>query len=98
MKKVIDTLKQHIKENPPNYGSADSLMDMLYWHYTEANTLDNDKIRAHFDSLRQMIPLSREEYDQVFYIVSDMCLEHGRLAFHLGLQFGVQFMLELSDP
>lgn len=97
MKKAAETLKKHIQENPPNYGDADSLMDMLYWYYIDTNTLDNKRIRAHFDSLRLIIPLSREEYDQVFYIVSDLCLEHGRLAFRLGLLFGVQLMQELSN-
>jgi len=54
---------------------------MLYWQYTEANSLDNAKIRGHFDALRARIPLSRAEYDEIMYIICDLCLEYGRLAF-----------------
>lgn len=30
MKSYFETLKQHIEQNPPNFGEADSVLEMLY--------------------------------------------------------------------
>jgi len=96
MKEILHAIQKSIAEHPPDYNGSGSLLDMLYWHYTESNALDNEKIKEQFESLRKLIILSREEYDELFYIASDLCLEHGRLAFIEGLRLGVVLMQELD--
>lgn len=96
MKEILHTIHKSIAEHPPNYNGSGTLLDMLYWHYTESNVLDNEKIKGQFEALRNLVNLSRQEYDELFYIVSDLCLEHGRLAFIEGLRLGVVLMQELD--
>ena len=61
-----------------------------------AYAFDNEKIKEQFDALRKSVTISREEYDDFFYIVCSLCLEHGRLAFIEGLRLGVVLMQELN--
>lgn len=81
MKEILHAIHKSIAERPPNYNDAESLLEMLFWHYTESNTLDNEKIKEQFDALRSLVNMNHKEYDEIFYIVCDLCLEHGRLAF-----------------
>lgn len=97
MKKMLETLKQHIREHPPNYGDGESILDVLFWHYVENCPMDNEKVRSQFAALRVMLNLPPKDYDVVFYAVSDLCLEHGRLAFGEGLKFGIFLMQELAN-
>ena len=63
MKEILHAIHKSIAERPPNYNDAESLLDMLFWHYTESNALDNEKIKEQFDTLRKSVTVSREEYD-----------------------------------
>ena len=43
MNEYIETLKRHVAENPPNYGSdAHSILEMLYGYYHECNNTDTE--------------------------------------------------------
>lgn len=81
---------------PPACGGGESVLDMLYWHYMEHNHCDSQKIRKQFDTLRKLVNFPSKEYDQVFYVVSDLCLEYGRQAFGDGIKLGVALFQELS--
>ena len=35
MKEILHAIHKSIVERPPNYNDAESLLDMLFWHYTE---------------------------------------------------------------
>ena len=96
MNKVVETLKQHIQKDPPNLGDADSLLDMLFWHHLDYNQFDNEKVKTQFVELRNMLNLSPLEYDKVFYVVGDLCLEHARLAFCEGIKVGIALQQELD--
>lgn len=89
-------MQQHIREHPPDCGDGDSVLDMLFWHYEENNAIDSEKIREQFAALREMMNLSPRDYDQVFYTVSDLSLEHGRLAFVEGVKIGIALLNELN--
>ncbi len=98
MQKYIEALRDYCKQNPLNHGDAESVMEFLYWHYAESNPIDNQKIRNSFAKLCQQYPhLSMQEFDPVFNIVSDLCMEHERRAFLEGLRLGVTLMMELVD-
>lgn len=96
MKELLETLKQYILSHPPDNGDGESILDMLFWHYVENNAIDNKKIRAQFTALRELLALPPKDYDSVFYAVSDLCLEHGRLTFTEGVHLGVLLMKELG--
>lgn len=97
MKELADILKKHFEQNPSSYENADSVLDMLYWHYTEHGSSDSEKIRSQFDVLRKLVNFPPKEYDEVFYTVSDLCIEHGRLTFQEGMRLGMLIMCEMNN-
>lgn len=95
MKELLETLKQYILSHPPDNEDGEGILDMLFWHYVENNAIDNKKIRAQFTALRELLSFPPKDYDSVFYAVSDLCMEHGRLAFAEGIRVGVRLMKDL---
>ena len=52
MNEYVETLKRHVAENPPNYGSdAHSILEMLFSYYHECNNTDTDAVKAAFEDL-----------------------------------------------
>lgn len=98
MQRYIQAPIDYYKQNLPNHGDAESVMDLLFWYYTEYNPINNQKIKDGFAALRNQFPqLSLQEFDPIFSIVSDLCMEHERLAFLEGLRLGVTLMQELTE-
>ncbi len=98
MKKYLKFLEEYCKQNPPNHGNLESVMEVLHWYYAENNPIDNQKIRDGFAKLRSQFPnLSLQEFDPIFGTVSELCVEHERLAFYEGLRLGVTLMIELAE-
>lgn len=90
-------LLDYYKQNPPNHGDAESVSDLLYWHYVESNPINNQKIRDSFAALRDQFPHpSMQEFDLIFITVSDLCAEYERPAFLEGLRLGVTLMQEFT--
>ena len=99
MNPYIKKLNAYFAENPPNYGyyDAHSLLEMLYFFYTEFNPIDNSAMKQHFRSLSQFFHhLTIEESDQVFNIVSSLLIENERTAFISGIHVGMRLESELS--
>ena len=44
---IMDELKSH----PPDFGDADSILEMLYGYYNQYNRMDTDAIKAGFEDL-----------------------------------------------
>lgn len=86
---LAEILKTYVDQNPPDSGNAQDVVDQIYWCYMESNRVDNSKINDCYAALREKVNLPLREYDEVLYIVSDLCLEHGRLAFMEGLKVGM---------
>lgn len=98
MKEYLKILEDYSEQHPLNHGDAESVMEVLYWYYTETNPIDNQKIRDGFAKLRASFPqLSLQDFDPIFLTVSDLCMEHERLAFYEGLRLGVTLMTELNE-
>ena len=97
MKEIAKTLLEYCKVHPLDYGDAESLLDFLYWHYSEYNPIDNDVIKGQLEAIRSLLDRPSALYDQVFGLVCDICLEHGRLGFVEGLRFGMVLMQELGS-
>ena len=96
MKKLAQLLRSYVEQNPPSCGNAQDVADQLYWCYMEHSRIDNDKTDACYAALREKVNLPLREYDEVLYIVSDLCLEHGRQAFSEGLKVGMLMMQEMG--
>ena len=77
------------RQHPPNLGEVESVLNKLFWIYTGHNNMDNKTILEQFARLREYLGLSPREYDEVFYIVSSLCLEHAKQAFHGGFCFAL---------
>lgn len=95
---ITKTLLEYCNAHPLDCGDAESLMDVLYWNYAENNPLDNQKIKDDFATLRSKFPhLSMQEFDPIFNTVSELCLEHERVAFLDGIRLGVLLVAELHN-
>ena len=97
MKKLAQLLKSYVQQNPPNCGNAQDVVDQLYWCNMERSRIDNDKTNACYTALRERVNLPLREYDEVLYVVSDLCLEYGRQSFMEGLKVGMLLMQELTN-
>ena len=97
MNPCLETLKAHIKANPPNFGDAESVLTMLYECYNENNPYDNEQIRADFNELyQQMNGMPLREMDQIVYPVCRLCRDHERVGFIEGIRLGVLLAHELE--
>lgn len=96
-KKIAVILKSYVDQNPPDCGNVQDVVDRIYWCYMESNRVDNSKINDCYARLRKRVNLPLREYDEILYIVSDLCLEHGRLAFMEGLKVGMLLTQELGN-
>ena len=97
MNPYIEKLKQHIVDDPPNFGDADSVLGLLYECFNENNPYDNEQIKADFEELyRQMNGMPLREMDRIVYPVCKLCRDHERAGFVEGIKVGIRLANELS--
>ena len=90
MKTVLETLKAHVEQHPPNYGDAESVLAMLYECYNENNPYDNEQIKEDFNELyQQMNGMPLQEMDQIIYPVCKLCRDHEKTGFIDGVKIGI---------
>ena len=95
MEQILETMKRHIAEHPPNFGDGDSVLTMLYECYSENNPYDNEQIRAEFTELyKQMNGLPLREMDNIVYPVCKLCRDHERAGFIEGIKIGMRLVEE----
>lgn len=98
MNKVIEVLKCHVAENPPNYGDGDarSILEMLFTYYHECNNTDNDAVKAAFEDLYQrMHGMPLREMDRIVDAVCTICREHEKAGFVEGVKVGIRLGREI---
>lgn len=85
------TLKHHVAENPPNYGSdAQSILEMLSCCYHKCNNTDTDAVKVAFENLyRRMYSMSLREMDRIVDAVCTLCREYEKAGFVEGVKVGV---------
>ena len=99
MEELITQLRQYVADHPPNYGDGDchSILDMLYYRYSEYNWLDNAEIKAAFaDLYQQMDGMSLREMDRIIDVVCTLCREHEKAGFTEGIKVGIQLAKEME--
>ena len=96
MKKYFETLKEHIRQHPLELGDADSVLALLYEAYNAINTMDDDRIKADFNVLYQVMNgMELQEMDRIIYPVCTLCRSHERAGFVEGIKVGIQLANEL---
>ena len=92
MNEYAETLKHHMAENPPNYGSdANSILEMLFTYYHECNNIDTDAVKAAFEDLYQrMHGMPLREMDRIVDAVCTLCREHEKAGFVEGVKVGIR--------
>ena len=99
MEKLKLQLRQYVANHAPNYGDGDchSILDMLYYRYSECNRLDNAEIKEAFaDLYQQMHGMSLREMDRIIEVVCTLCREHEKAGFTEGIKLG--FLLASEIP
>lgn len=97
MNKLVEILKRHVAENPPNYGDdAHSILEMLFTYYHECN--NTDAVKAAFEDLYQrMYGMPLREMDRIVDTVCTLCREHERTGFTEGVKVGIRIDQELVE-
>ena len=98
MNPFIEKLKQQIEEHPPDCGDGNSILTLLYEAYNEANRMDDEQIRADFDTLYQaMNGMELQDMDRIIYPVCTLCRDHEKAGFVAGIKVGVLLQSELLE-
>ncbi len=98
MESCLSKLKSYLIEHPIDLGDDVDFpcLDALWWLYAEHHPLVNDASKAHYLDIRNLVEASPLDSDQMMSLVSQLSLEHERIAFFAGFRLGVQLMLEIS--
>ena len=99
MNPYIEDLKRLLAEGPPSVGGGDSILTMLYESYSEANRMDDDRIKTDFRELYQaMNGMPLREMDRITDPMCALCRDHERAGFVEGVKVGIQLSTELTEP
>ena len=99
MNRYIENLNALLAEQMPKYAfeDADSILDMLYFYYMDANPVDSGVIRCQFRELDKVLSkLSLEDNNRVFMLSVGLCVSHAREAFSEGVKVGMRLFTELQ--
>lgn len=90
---IMDELKSH----PPDFGDADSILEMLYGYYNQYNRMDTAEIKAGFEDLyEKMTGMPLRDMDDIIYTTCSLCREHEKSGFVEGVKVGVLLAEELK--
>lgn len=98
MNHCIQNLKSFLAEQHPSFGfdDANSILEMLYYYYTQDNPIDSALIRCRVKELDECIPrLTGMESNAIFSATMGLCGEYERQAFLEGIQVGMRLFDEL---
>ena len=96
MNQYANKLCAYLDCNPIQYAEGDSLLEELYWCYTEANTCETPELRELFQKLYCGLPeLSEDKFDEVFSVVSALSAEQEKIAFKTGVKIGFRLASEI---
>ena len=99
MNPYIEDLKRLLAESPPSFGDGDPTLTMLYESYSEANRMDDDRIKTDFRELYQaMNGMPLREMDRITDPMCALCRDHERAGFVEGVKVGIQLSTELTEP
>lgn len=98
MKNIAVQLESYCREHPIRLDDRETILESLYWLYTESVPTDSKKLRDGYARLREQLHfLKPKEYDTVFDTVTELCTESEQIAFYAGVRLGTALMMELMD-
>ena len=98
MNPYIEDLKRLLAENPPSFGDGDPILTMLYESYSEANRMDDDRIKADFrEPYQAMNGMPLREMDRIIDPVCALCRDRERVGFVEGVKVGIRLQVELAE-
>ena len=90
-------LRTHIDAHPLSNSDGESVLTMLYEAFSEANPMDDSRIKQDFRQLyEQMNGMTLREMDRILDPVCSLCRDHQRSGFAAGVQIGVRLAEELK--
>lgn len=87
MNPYLDVIKAYLGKDPLRFGEGapQSLMEMLYWYYTEHHPICGEKIRDGFKALETYFQdMSFQNRDWMFSQISSLCAAHEEAPFRRG--------------
>lgn len=99
MNTYIGQLNKWITEQRPNFGdnSLQTLLDFLWYNYTELNPIRSDEIKKNDETLGEILEaLPVEQSDKLFSALCALCTLHEHQAFLDGICVGARLVDELS--
>ena len=100
LQRISHTIFQHIKTDTLDFEDcdADSVLDLLYNAYVNAQGADPDEIKAKFATIEDCLAgISLEMNNLIFATVCDLCLAFEKKGFMDGIRLGSHLMLELQE-
>jgi hypothetical protein len=98
---IVSAVKDYLLRNPVSYsGDVDSLLEMIYFRYTEYNPVENERVKSCFlGFLEKLHNLLRdeEEENQMIDLVGNACAEYERTAYMEGVKVGIRLMIEVME-
>ena len=99
MNRYVKNLKSFLAEQAPSFGfdDANSILEMLYYYYSDANPVDSAVIRCQFKQMDEVLSkLSWSDCNSIFSLVVELCSSHERQAFVEGVCVGMRLFAELE--
>lgn len=100
MNNYIQMLADHLASQPMEFHGwdAESLLDFLFCCYTEDHPLDSEAIHCCYEKLEPVFEgLPREDSNQLFRDIAELCIAYEQEAFMEGLQVGVALEKEINS-
>lgn len=98
MGKFAKMLREYLDRNPIQYADGDSLLEELFWCYTESNSCADSEIREQFQKLfRSMPELSAARFDEIFSLINSLTANQEKAAFQIGAKIGFRLAAELFE-
>lgn len=79
---------------------ADSFLELLYYAFTEYNTVESPEFKEEIDPLKEQLrglADTDEESDEYMDIVFSLCAAYERQGYLEGIKVGVRLMMELME-
>lgn len=97
IEKYIQALKEYALSHEPNFGDAESVLEMLYECHNENSPYDNEQIKADFNELYHMMNgMPLREMDKIIYPVCTLCRDHEKAGFIEGVKLGIRLSGEIA--
>lgn len=98
---ILEKVKKYLEERPVSFGTdADSFLELLYYAFTEYNTVESPEFKNQTDPLKEKLrglTDTDEESDEYMDIVFSLCAAYECQGYMEGIKVGARLMMELVE-